>query len=52
MMQIPFFNYPALFAREESELMAIVHDVLRRGAYVMQKDLTEFEENQYFPIPK
>ena len=51
-MQIPFFNYPALFAREESELMAIVHDVLRRGAYVMQKDLTEFEENlaQYLGV--
>lgn len=25
--------------------MPIIHDVLRRGAYVMQKDLTEFEEN-------
>lgn len=43
MRQIPFFNYPALFAREESELMSIVHDVLRRGAYVMQKDLFDFE---------
>lgn len=25
--------------------MPIIHDVLRRGAYIMQKDLTEFEEN-------
>jgi hypothetical protein len=39
---IPFFNYPALFAREEKELMPIIHDVLRRGAYIMQKDLLQF----------
>lgn len=45
MKQIPFFNYPALFAQAETELMPIIHDVLRRGAYIMQKDLTEFEEN-------
>jgi dTDP-4-amino-4,6-dideoxygalactose transaminase len=42
---IPFFNYPALFAREESELMPLIHDVLRRGAYVMQRDLLQFESN-------
>ncbi len=42
---IPFFNYPALFARQERELMPILNDVLRRGAYIMQKDLFEFEEN-------
>lgn len=43
--QIPFFNYPALFQREEQELMPIIHDVLRRGAYIMQKDLLQFEAN-------
>lgn len=42
---IPFFNYPALFVEEERELMPIVHDVLRRGAYIMQKDLLQFEQN-------
>jgi dTDP-4-amino-4,6-dideoxygalactose transaminase len=45
MRNIPFFNYPALFARQEAELMPIIHDVLRRGAYIMQKDLAQFEEN-------
>lgn len=43
--QIPFFNYPALFEREEKDLMPIIHDVLRRGAYIMQKDLLQFEAN-------
>jgi len=41
--QIPFFNYPALFAAQEQELTRVVLDVLRRGAYILQKDLAEFE---------
>lgn len=40
---IPFFNYPHLFARDEKELMPIIRDVLARGAYIMQRDLAEFE---------
>lgn len=42
---IPFFNYSALFSEDEKELMPIIHDVLKRGAYIMQKELQEFEEN-------
>lgn len=41
--QVPFFNYQALFASQEQELTAAVVDVMRRGAYILQKDLTEFE---------
>lgn len=40
---IPFFDYPGLFAEHEPEFMAAIHDVLKRGAYIMQKDLFEFE---------
>lgn len=43
--KIPFFNYPALFASHEQELMALLRDVMSRGAYILQKDLTEFEAN-------
>jgi len=42
---IPFFNYPALCARQEAELLPLIRDVLARGAYIMQKDLAEFEAN-------
>lgn len=42
---IPFFNYPALYAREEQDLAPIILDVLKRGAYIMQNDLLQFEEN-------
>jgi dTDP-4-amino-4,6-dideoxygalactose transaminase len=41
--KIPFFNYPALFASHEQELMTVLRDVMGRGAYILQKDLTEFE---------
>jgi dTDP-4-amino-4,6-dideoxygalactose transaminase len=43
--QIPFFNYPALFASQEQEIMAVMRDVLSRGAYILQRDLKEFECN-------
>jgi dTDP-4-amino-4,6-dideoxygalactose transaminase len=43
--QIPFFNYPALFAPQEQELMGVLRDVLSRGAYILQRDLKEFESN-------
>lgn len=42
---IPFFNYSALFAAKEQELANVILDVCRRGAYILQKDLAEFEQN-------
>lgn len=43
--KVPFFNYPAVFAQHEAEYMKILRDVLARGAYIMQRDLHEFETN-------
>jgi dTDP-4-amino-4,6-dideoxygalactose transaminase len=43
--KIPFFNYPALFSAQEQELMAVLRDVMSRGAYILQRDLLEFEAN-------
>ncbi|MFQ5482807.1 MAG: DegT/DnrJ/EryC1/StrS family aminotransferase, partial [Nitrospinaceae bacterium] len=42
---IPFFNYPALFASQKQEMMAVLEDVLGRGAYILQKDLESLEAN-------
>lgn len=42
---IPFFNYPALFERDAKELEPIIQDVLRRGAYIMQGELFDFEQS-------
>src|SRR5215471_5875532 len=45
MRTIPFFPYPQLFAAQESELTAVMLDVCRRGAYILQKDCKEFEQS-------
>ena len=49
---VPFFNYPALFLQREEEYARLMLDVCRRGAYIMQRDLTEFENNlaQYLGV--
>ena len=39
----PFFNYPALFKSDEENIIEVLRDVLRRGAFILQKDLREFE---------
>ncbi len=43
--KIPFFNYPKAFTEREKEYMAVLHDVLSRGAFILQRDLQEFEKN-------
>lgn len=41
--EIPFFNYRGAFGSIEQELMATIRDVVGRGAFIMQRDLTDFE---------
>ncbi|MEO8192570.1 MAG: DegT/DnrJ/EryC1/StrS family aminotransferase [Gemmatimonadales bacterium] len=41
---IPFFNYRGAFAAREEEFIEIIRDVLRRGAFIQQRDLAEFED--------
>jgi len=43
--KVPFFDYPSLFKAEESDFVEIFKDVGNRGAYILQKDLVEFEQN-------
>ena len=42
---IPFFNYQGVYAEHETEYEAALKDVLRRGAFILQRDLEEFEKN-------
>jgi dTDP-4-amino-4,6-dideoxygalactose transaminase len=42
---IPFFDYPSLFTSDEEEILSIVRDVGRRGAFILQQDLARFEQN-------
>ena len=41
---VPFFDYPQVFREHEKEILEIVADVGRRGAFILQKDVDEFEE--------
>jgi dTDP-4-amino-4,6-dideoxygalactose transaminase len=49
---VPFFDYQKAFSADEEQYVAIFRDVLRRGAFIMQKDLEQFEQNlaQYLGV--
>lgn len=42
---VPFFNYPFVFSSRQEDFLKATQDVGRRGAFIMQKDLAEFERN-------
>lgn len=42
-MNIPFFDYKNLYNRFKPEFIKIFDDVCSRGAFILQKDLEEFE---------
>jgi dTDP-4-amino-4,6-dideoxygalactose transaminase len=44
-MNIPFFNYPSMFAEREDEYTNAITSALKRGAYIMQSDLLDFERD-------
>ena len=41
---VPFFNYPRAYTDDRENLINIFDDVGKRGAFIMQKDLRDFEE--------
>ena len=41
---IPFFNYRGAFAAREDEFLEIIRGVIRRGAFIQQQDLADFED--------
>ena len=42
---VPFFNYPFVFTSEEKAFVSIFQDVGRRGAFIAQQDLRDFEQH-------
>lgn len=40
---VPFFPYSALYTSHEAELLPVIQGVLRRGAFILQKEVAEFE---------
>jgi dTDP-4-amino-4,6-dideoxygalactose transaminase len=45
MRQVPFFPYAELFRSDEADLLEVITDVCRRGAYILQKDCRDFESH-------
>jgi len=43
--KVPFFDYPRLYLDDCEDLLHIVEEVGKRGAYIMQRDLAEFESH-------
>jgi dTDP-4-amino-4,6-dideoxygalactose transaminase len=43
MKKIPFFDYPALYRLYETEIVDAFKNASERGAFIMQKDLEDFE---------
>ena len=41
---IPFFDYPQVYLRDKENLLEIFNDVCSRGAFILQKDKTDFEK--------
>jgi dTDP-4-amino-4,6-dideoxygalactose transaminase len=42
---IPFFNYSGAFSAQEEEYLRMLSDIIRRGAFIQQRDLAEFEQH-------
>ena len=42
---VPFFVYPDVYRNDEKEILEIVADVGNRGAFILQKDVDDFERN-------
>lgn len=43
--QVPFFSYPHVFTSHHAEMMKVIEDIGQRGAFIMQKELSQFEED-------
>lgn len=43
-MKVPFFNYQRLYTDDRDQLISIIDDVGSRGAFIMQKELQDFEK--------
>lgn len=43
--QVPFFNYPHVFSARQQEISDVIQDVSQRGAFILQRELEQFEQS-------
>ena len=44
-MKVPFFEYSRLFQDDRDAILRVIEDVGNRGAYILQKDVLDFEKS-------
>ncbi len=44
-MRVPFFDWAGLYAERSEKFGAIMHETAKRGGFILQRDVDEFEEN-------
>ena len=44
-LTVPFFKYEDVFVRYEDDILEIIKEVGRRGAFILQKEVDQFETN-------
>ena len=44
MRSVPFFDYPRLYLDRKNDFLRIFDDVASRGAFIMQRDVADFEK--------
>lgn len=44
-MKIPFFNWAGLYLENREEYLRVIDSTLSKGGFILQDDVTEFEEN-------
>ena len=44
-MKIPFFNYPYVYAQHKSKINVKMNYLLKKGSFILQKELKVFEKN-------
>lgn len=45
MRQVPFFTYQSIFTSRQEEFLRTITEVASRGAFILQRDLENFERN-------
>jgi len=43
-VKVPFFNYPSVYQRYKADFIRTLDEVGNRGAFIMQRDLIDFEK--------
>ena len=50
-MQVPFFDWKSLYSEKEEEFSKIISTTLKKGAFILQAEVSDFENKQKSTTP-